>query len=221
MNGSDLYVTSSSGLLQCRLPFTTLRSSVISGSVFRLEVPVGVGASCAAVRIFIDMDGGGRFCRRLRAPQPPTNAPYRSGSRRSGVSTQPPRCFGEDNRETGLPTRHRHALLGTQRSCGLEGTPGSRPANVPYYAVARAEAGDGTENGTGPILAIEVSRHGPLRVAGLRVSPRTCAADPSSGTPIPGRDAWQSVSAIPWRDTAARAGRYGVVPPTRSRCRRD
>ncbi len=30
----------------------------------------------AAVRIFIDMDGGGRFCRRLRAPQPPTNALY-------------------------------------------------------------------------------------------------------------------------------------------------
>ncbi len=30
----------------------------------------------------------------------------------------------------------------------------------------------GTENGTGPILAIEVSRHGPLRVAGLRVPPR-------------------------------------------------
>ena len=28
------------------------------------------------------------------------------------------------------------------------------------------------KTGTGPILAIEVSRHGPLRVAGLRVPPR-------------------------------------------------
>ena len=48
-----------------------------------------------------------------------------------------------------------------------------------------------------------------------------CPADPASGTPIPGRDAWQSVSAIPSRHTAARAGRCGVAPPTRSRCRRD
>ena len=48
-----------------------------------------------------------------------------------------------------------------------------------------------------------------------------CAADPASGTPIPGRDAWQSVSAIPSRPTAARAGRCGVAPPIRSRCRRD
>ena len=30
-----------------------------------------------------------------------------------------------------------------------------------------------------------------------------CPADPASGTPIPGRDAWQSVSAIPSRHTAA------------------
>ena len=48
-----------------------------------------------------------------------------------------------------------------------------------------------------------------------------CPADPASGTPIPGPDAWQSVSAIPSRHTAARAGRCGVAPPTRSRCRRD
>jgi len=30
----------------------------------------------AAIRIFIDMDGAGKFCRRLRAPQQPTNALY-------------------------------------------------------------------------------------------------------------------------------------------------
>ena len=38
-----------------------------------------------------------------------------------------------------------------------------------------------------------------------------CPADPASGTPIPGRDAWQSVSAIPSRHTATRAGRCGVA----------
>ena len=39
-------------------------------------------------------------------------------------------------------------------------------------SIPAGERKTGTENGTGPILAIEVSRHGPLRVAGLRVPPR-------------------------------------------------
>ena len=41
-----------------------------------------------------------------------------------------------------------------------------------YVQFQQANGKQRTENGTGPILAIEVSRHGSLRVAGLRVPPR-------------------------------------------------